>query len=93
MPSVTTPCMSAAVLSTQLWPMTFFGRLPGWDRLTVNCLQLLSTVMALVLNCIWSLPWMSTEHSAASSGALSRDSRDTAASLRSMEQPPRQVGR
>ncbi|MOA10610.1 hypothetical protein D3C78_1305070 [compost metagenome] len=84
MPSVTTPSMSAPVLSTQLWPITFFAIWPVWARLTVKVLQLLSTPMALVLNCIWSVAWMSTEHSAAHRGALNRPSRDRAASLRNI---------
>ncbi|MOA47041.1 hypothetical protein D3C78_1696320 [compost metagenome] len=48
-PSVAIGCMSASLLTTMLWPMTFFGRLPEWPRLMVNCLQLLSMVMSLVL--------------------------------------------
>ncbi|MCY1466863.1 hypothetical protein D9M71_853500 [compost metagenome] len=53
------------MLKTQLWPMTFFGRLPECFRLTVKVLQLLSMVMSLVLKDIWSVESTSTEHSAA----------------------------
>ena len=40
-------CMSASLLSTQLWPMTFFGRLPECFSSTVNVLQLLSMFIGL----------------------------------------------
>src|ERR1700712_1448736 len=84
MPSVAIGCMSASLLITRLWPMTFFGRLPECSRLTVNSLQLLSISMALVLNDIWSVESTVTEHSAANKWPLARVSRDAATSLRIM---------
>jgi len=41
--------MSAFLLKTQLWPMTFFGKLPECVRLTVNVLQDLSMTISFVL--------------------------------------------
>ncbi|MNE97404.1 hypothetical protein D3C80_1957460 [compost metagenome] len=49
MPSEAMACMSAVLLITRLWPMTFFGSLPEWVSLTVNSLQLLSTVNSLLV--------------------------------------------
>ncbi|CFW32736.1 Uncharacterised protein [Bordetella pertussis] len=70
MPSFSTACMSAVLVSTQLCPITLRGSLPVCLRLTVNCLHDLLTSMAFLSNCIWSVPAMSTEHSAARTGAL-----------------------
>ena len=69
MPSLATGCRSAVLLSTQLWPMAVLGSLPTCLSLTVNCLQLAGTLMVGLLNCMASLPSISTAQSAASTGA------------------------
>ena len=45
-----TPCASAALLSSQLWPIAALGILPTCLSFTVNCLQLAGTAMAVLLN-------------------------------------------
>src|ERR1700739_701837 len=83
-PSVAIGCMSAVLLTTRLWPMTFFGRVPEWVRSTVKVFQLLSISMALVLKDIGSVESTVVLHSAAINWLLASASRDTATTLENM---------
>ncbi|MCY1314211.1 hypothetical protein D9M70_648270 [compost metagenome] len=59
------------MLNTQLWPIEALGSLPTCLSFTVNCLQLAGTAMAVLLNCIASLPSISMSQVAASTGPAS----------------------
>src|SRR3546814_329121 len=84
MPSVATGCMSAALVSTQLCPMAALAILPTCFRCTVNSLQLASTTISLVLNCMASLLSTVVSHCAASTGKLAADSRMAREALTNM---------
>src|SRR3546814_16691273 len=84
MPSVATGCMSACLVRTQLWPMAALAILPTCFRCTVNCLQLASTTISLVLNCMASLLSTVVSHCAASTGRLAAESRTARVALTSM---------
>src|SRR5690606_25598801 len=84
-PSLTTAASSAAVVSTQLWPMDAFGSLPTCFRVTVKSAQLAGTSIVLRSNCSMSLPSIVTAQSAAQDDALNRPSASRARILYTAE--------
>src|SRR3546814_17453688 len=71
--------------------MAALGNWPTCFRCTVNSLQVLSTVISLVLNCIASLLSIVASHCAAIADALMIDSRAAKVALTSIMKSPMEL--